>query len=86
MALNANTLSIINYLKENKGEKILAADIAEELGLTVPQVTGSVNALQKKGLTKREPGKIKLEDDTTKAVKFISLTDDGLAFSPASAE
>ena len=88
MALKPNSKLVYNYVKENEGKKITAADIAEGTGLTVKQVNGIVtSAFQRKGLMERsEPVKVELEDGTVKDVKFISLTAEGMAFDPDATE
>lgn len=88
MALKPNSKLVYNYVKENNGKQITAADIAEGTGLTVKQVNGIVtSAFQRKGLMERsEPVKVELEDGTVKDVKFISLTAEGMAFDPDATE
>ena len=70
-------------LKANDGKNITAADIAEGTGLDVRQVNGIVtSAFQRKGLMVRTAAEVELSDGTHKAVKFISLTDEGKSFDP----
>lgn len=78
--LKENSKLVYDYLKANAGkDDIIANDIADATGLTVRQVNGIVtSALQKKGFAIRTPGEIELEDGSHKAVKFISLTKDGM--------
>ena len=83
MALKENSRKVLDYVKANDGADMTAADIAAGTGLEVKQVNGIVtSAFQKKGLMKRTPAEIQLEDGTHKAVKFISLTDEGKNFDP----
>lgn len=83
MAMKENTKAIFNYLKEHNGEKLTNTDIADALGLTSKQVTGSVNSFVRKGWAQRsDVVNVELEDGTQKAVKFISLTDEGVAVDP----
>lgn len=83
MAMKENTKAIFNYLKEHNGEKLTNTDIADALGLTSKQVTGSVNSFVRKGWAQRSDAvNVELEDGTQKAVKFISLTDEGVAVDP----
>ena len=78
--LKPNTVSVINYLKEVNGQNVTAADVAEALGLEKRTVDGIfTSAIQRKGLGIRTPAEVELEDGTHKAVKFLSLTDAGLA-------
>ena len=87
MALKENSRKVLDYVKANDGADMTAADIAAGTGLEVKQVNGIVtSAFQKKGLMKRTPAEIQLEDGTHKAVKFISLTEEGKNFDPDAEE
>ena len=87
MALKENSKKVFNYVKEMDGQNITAADIAEATGLEVRSVNGIVtSAFQRKGLMERIPAEIQLEDGTHKAVKFISLTEEGKSFDPDAEE
>ena len=87
MALKENSLKVLNYVREHDGENMTAADIAEAVSLDVKQVNGIVtSAFQKKGLMERVPAEIQLEDGSHKAVKFIRMTDAGMAFDPDAEE
>lgn len=81
--MKENSKKVLEYLKEVNGENVTAADIADACGLTTKQVNGIVTAaLQRKGYAERIPAEIQLEDGTHKAVKFIKLTDTGVALDP----
>lgn len=88
MALKENSKMVWQYLKDNAGnDTIILDDIAQATGLTVKQVNGCVLGLQretekKPAYAKRTPGKIEKPEGGTKDVKFISLTDAGLALDP----
>ena len=83
MAMKENSKKVLNYLKEVNGSNVTAADVAEALGLEKRQVDGIfTSALQRKGLGVRVPAEIELDDGTHKAVKFLRLTDAGMAFDP----
>ena len=87
MAVKPNTIKVLNYLKENNGSNVTAADVANALGLEKRSVDGIfTSAIQRKGLGVRTPAEIELEDGTHKAVKFLSLTAEGLAFDPDATE
>ena len=87
MALKENSRKVLDYVKANDGTNMTAADIAAGTGPEVKQVNGIVtSAFQKKGLMKRTPAEIQLEDGTHKAVKFISLTEEGKSFDPDAEE
>lgn len=83
MAVKPNTKKVIEYLKEINGSQVTSADVAEALGLEKRQVDGIfTSAIQRKGLGVRTPAEVELEDGSHKQIKFLSLTDDGMAFDP----
>lgn len=90
MALTEKTRPVFDYLVANHGKDMTAADIASALGVEKRSVDGVVTGLQKKGLTVRTPAEIEVADDSGavshKAVKFIALTEAGLALDPDAAE
>lgn len=84
MAMSENSVKVLNYLKDiNGGDPVTAADVAEALGLDKRQVDGIfTSAIQRKGFGVRVPAEVELEDGTHKTVKFLQLTDAGVAFDP----
>ena len=85
-AVSENSLTVLNYLKENAGTQMTAADIAEALGMEVKSVNGIVTSgLQRKGYAERIPAEIELEDGTHKPIKFIQATEEGLNYDHAAA-
>lgn len=85
-AVSENSLTVLNYLKEHKGENMTAQDIATALGMEKKSVDGIVTAgLQRKGLAERVPAEVELEDGTTAIVKFIQATEAGIAYDHAAA-
>ena len=85
MAMKPNTIAVFNYLKQNNGADLTAADVADALGLEKRSVDGIfTSAIQRKGLGIRTPAEVELEDGSHKAVKFLSLTEAGLAYDPES--
>lgn len=79
--LKENSLKVLNYVRENDGADITAADIAAGTGLEVKSVNGIITAaFQKKGLMERVEAEIELEDGSHKKVKFVKLTDAGREF------
>lgn len=83
MAISENTVKVINHLKSLNGADVTANDVAEALDLTGRQVNGIfTGGIQRKGLGIREAAEVVLEDGTHKAVKFLKLTDAGMAFDP----
>jgi len=87
MAMKPNTLAVLNYLKENHGKDLTAAEVAETLGLEKRQVDGIfTSAIQRKQLGFREEAEITLADNSHQKVKYLRLTEAGLAFDPDAAE
>ena len=81
--MSENSRKILDFLKANNGVNLTAADVAEALGLPKKTVDGAfTSAIQRKGLGIRTPAEVELEDGSHKAVKFLSLTAEGLAFDP----
>lgn len=81
-----NSRKVFEYLKKNYGKDLTAQEIAADLGVSINAVTGSVNGLCKD--TKHPAYAVRKEVETvndegkTTVVKYISLTDEGLAFNP----
>lgn len=87
MALSENSRKVYDYVKAMYGQNITAEDIADATELTTRQVNGIVtSAFWRKGVMKRVPAEVELPDGTHKAVKFISLTEEGLNFDPDATE
>lgn len=87
MAMSEGSIKVLNYLKENDGVDLTAADVAAALGLEKRSVDGAfTSALQRKGYGERIPAEIELEDGTHKAVKLLKLTPAGKAFDPNAVE
>lgn len=87
MAMKENSKNVLNYLKQINGADVTSADVADALGLEKRQVDGIfTSALQRKGLGVRVPAEVELEDGSHKQVKFLRLTDAGMAFDPDAEE
>lgn len=83
MAMKENSAAVLNYLKKVNGQDVTAADVAEALHLEKRSVDGIfTSAIQRKGLGIRTPAEVELPDGTHRAVKFLSLTEAGMAFDP----
>ena len=83
MAMSVNTLNVIEYLKAHNGENLTAQDVADALDVDVKVVNGAfTSGIQKKGLGQRIEAEIQLDDSSHRKVKFLTLTADGLAFTP----
>lgn len=85
--MKENSIKVLNYLKQINGQNVTAADVADALGLEKRSVDGIfTSAIQRKGLGIRTPAEVELADGTHKQVKFLSLTDAGMAFDPTAEE
>lgn len=87
--MTTNSELVLGYLKSHYGSDFSKKEIADALGITVPAVTGTINALTKKGYAKMtHEDVIELEPATdtrkakTKTVKYHTLTESGLAYDP----
>lgn len=85
-----NARKVFDYLKTNYGKDITAQEMVKELGISINAVTGSVNGLcnDKKhpAYAVRKEIQVASEDGKPSTIKYISLTDEGLAFNPTEAE
>jgi hypothetical protein len=85
-AVSEKSLVVLNYLKENQGVQMTAADIADALGMEKKSVDGIVTAglIRNKGLAERIPAQIEVTDEEGntkyKDVKFIQATEAGMAY------
>lgn len=70
MAMSENSMKVLNYLKENAGAKVTAADVAAALDLDKRTVDGAFTAMQRKELGAR----VEAEVTGTKEVSFLSVT------------
>jgi hypothetical protein len=85
--MSANTKAVIKYLQEVHGQDVTSSDVAEALGIARASVDGGfTRGIQPKGLGVRVEAEIELEDGTHKKVKFLKLTQEGLAFDPDAVE
>ena len=88
--MTENSRKVFDYLRAHYGEKVTAQDVAAALGVSLSAVTGSVNGLAS---TKKHPAyairteaEIPAEDGKTAKVKYVSLTEEVLAFDLDKAE
>jgi len=85
-AMKENSRKVLTYLQDHNGEDLIAADVAEALGLEKRSVDGIFTAFQKKELGYRQETERENEDGTHSKVKLLKLTDAGLAFNPDAEE
>ena len=77
-AMKENTRKVFEYLREVDGQNVVAADVAEALGLEKRQVDGIfTSAIQRKSYGFRDEAEVELEDGSHAKVKFLRLTDAG---------
>ena len=80
MAMKENSKKVLEYLKKVNGQNVTSADVAEALGLEKRSINGIfTSAIQRKGFGFREEAEIELEDGTHQKVKYLRLTDEGMA-------
>lgn len=90
--MTTNSEMTLNFLKSHYGQEFTKNEIAEALGISVPSVTGSVNALVKKGYVTERLEEVEVEPatDTKKAkikvVRHETLTEAGLSYDPVAEE
>lgn len=81
--MKENSKKVLEYLKTINGQNVTAQDVADALGLEKRSVDGIfTSAIQRKGYGVRTPAEIELADGSHKQVKFLSLTEAGMAFDP----
>ena len=79
-AMKENTKKVFEFLRTVNGQNVTSADVAEALGLEKRSVDGIfTSAIQKKGYGIRVPAEVELEDGSHKSVKFLRLTEAGMA-------
>ena len=80
--ISENGQAIMAYLKTVVGQNVTADDASEATGIEKRKFTGAFNALVKKELAVRNSAKV----EAPVKVKYLVLTDAGLAFDPTDAE
>jgi len=87
--MTENSERVLNFLKEHYGNEYSKKEIADELGISLSAVIGSINPLEKKGYTTTSREEVvELEPATetrkakTKTVKYHTLTEAGLGYDP----
>jgi len=84
-----NSELVLNHMKANYGNELSKQEIAQALGISIPAVTGTINALTKRGFcvtTREETVEDEPATETRKAkthvVKYHKLTEAGMAYDP----
>ena len=77
--LSENAKVVMRRLQELEDADVTVHDLSEDIGLPVNSITGIFNSFVKKGLGERVIAEVELEDGSHKTVKFLKLTDAGLA-------
>lgn len=79
--MKESTKTIIKFLQANADKDMTAADVAEALGLEKKSVDGTFTAaLQRKGYGYREEVEVEVEEGKHAKVKFLKLTESGVAY------
>ena len=91
--MTQNSELVLNFLKKNYGKEFSKQEIAAELGISLPAVVGSMNALIKKNyaeVTRKETIEDAPATETRKAkthdVLYHTLTEAGLTYDPVAEE
>lgn len=84
--MTENSRKVFEYLKANHGKQMTAQEIAAALDVSLSAVTGSVNGLTRATKHPAYAVRTEVEVDAGEGkkakVKYISLTEEGLAFDP----
>ena len=90
---SVNSEKVLNYMKAHYGTEMTKQQIADALDITIPAVTGTINALIKKNYatTTREEKEVISEATETRKeqfrmIKYHMLTEAGLAYDPVAEE
>ena len=90
---SVNSQMVLNFLKTHFGQEFTKQEIAAALGISVPAVTGTINALVKKGyvVDTRVVEEVVAEATETRKAKvknvpYHTLTEAGLAYDPVAEE
>lgn len=78
--------NVFNFMKAHPGEEMTKQAIAAALEVPVATVTGSTNWLLKQGYATERVDEVEVEGGKKKTVKYVQLTDAGLAYDPDAAE
>ena len=84
--MTQNSKNVFHFLHDNHDVRLTANEIAQNLNISIAAVTGSVNGLCSKGYAQRTEETVTNADGKTSVIKYISLTDEGMAFDPEKAE
>ena len=84
--MTQNSKNVFHFIHDNHDVRLNANEIAQNLNISIAAVTGSVNGLCKKGYAQRTEETVTNADGKTSVIKYISLTDEGMAFDPEKAE
>lgn len=90
--MTVNSELVLNYLKKNYGKEFTKQEIVNELGISLPAVTGTINSLVKKGYVTERVEEIEVEPATEtrkakmKVIRHETLTEAGLAYDPVAEE
>lgn len=91
--MTVNSERVLNFLKEHYGQEYSKQEIADNLGISLSAVIGSINPLEKNKythITREEVIELEPATETrkakTKTVKYHTLTEAGLTYDPVAEE
>lgn len=77
MMYSENASRALDFLQKNPTTDLTAPELADQLGITAQQMNGTFTGLVRKGLGVRVESEV-----DGKTVKFLRLTDAGMAVDP----
>ena len=85
--MKENSKLVLKYLQDHIDEDLIAAEVAEALGLEKRSVDGIFTAFQKKDIGYRQEVEREAEDGNGHVkVKLLKLTEKGAGYDPESEE
>lgn len=84
--MTPNSKLVLDYLKQNYGQEFTKQEIASTLGIPMPAVVGSTNAMKKKKHISEREETIVDEKQKEKVIKYVTLTTAGLDYDPEAEE
>jgi len=86
--MTQNSELVLNFMKQNYGKEFTKQEIVEALGVSLPAVTGTINALRTKGYISERVEEVEVEPATEtrkakmKVIRYETLTESGLTYDP----
>lgn len=81
MAMSENSKRILKFLQVNNNPDVTAAQVSEELSIPKKTVDGSFTSFYRNGKNLGYRKEVEIEtEDGKKTIKYLKLTDEGMAF------